>query len=527
MTFSTVLVDRELAAVREFDGGECAEFTPGQLHDVSDALGRARRCLDALVVMVAGEVGRRSAPELGVGGLSRREGFSTPQEMLAKTLGTSTFEAKRLIDVGKTLTADDGQGGDVLSGLEAPLQAGPEPEADGHGGHEQSGASAGELRTPVATPRAKYPYLAQAVASGSIGVEAAALATRTLNVLEPVFLVNAQREIAVTDDEVARRRARTQLHELERRLVDKSQRLSLAEFRRACNRERASTSPKDLVERERRQREARTLFLSEDADGMTVMTVKLDAASAAPVKAWVEAQVRFAFGQRRKMPKADGNHVVDEGLSDETDNGPWASLTPAERQQARAMSLSDERSAGQIRIDALVSLSLHGLDCDKPTSGVRTTVVLRMDVKDIENDLALGECDQLRGPISIGMLRAMAVDAQVIPMVCGGGSLPLDVGKLNRYFTHGQRIALVERDGGCSWCHAPPSFCEAHHIDWWAKHNGRTDIKNGATRQYTRMRPSIPESLSTEVRHSAILTCHGESRHQIPAGSRELHKSRV
>src|SRR6187431_378896 len=123
MTFSTELVRHELAAARAFDGAAVGEFSANQLHDVSDALGRARRSLDALVVMVAGEVAKRSAPELGIGGLARREGFSTPQEMLAKTLGTSQYDAKRMLDVGASLNA---QAVPLASGI----GAGPDGSAD-------------------------------------------------------------------------------------------------------------------------------------------------------------------------------------------------------------------------------------------------------------------------------------------------------------------------------------------------------------------------------------------------------------
>ncbi|WP_460818377.1 HNH endonuclease signature motif containing protein, partial [Microbacterium petrolearium] len=58
---------------------------------------------------------------------------------------------------------------------------------------------------------------------------------------------------------------------------------------------------------------------------------------------------------------------------------------------------------------------------------------------------------------------------------------PLDVGREQRLFTPKQRIALAIRDGGCRWrgCGMPASYCEAHHIDTWATHGGRTDIDRG------------------------------------------------
>lgn len=58
---------------------------------------------------------------------------------------------------------------------------------------------------------------------------------------------------------------------------------------------------------------------------------------------------------------------------------------------------------------------------------------------------------------------------------------PLDVGRNERLFTWRQRIALAARDGGCIFpnCDRPPAWCEAHHIEFWARDAGRTDIKCG------------------------------------------------
>jgi hypothetical protein len=38
---------------------------------------------------------------------------------------------------------------------------------------------------------------------------------------------------------------------------------------------------------------------------------------------------------------------------------------------------------------------------------------------------------------------------------------------------------LRVRDGGCVNCGAPPGWCDAHHIDFWARDDGPTDIDNG------------------------------------------------
>lgn len=467
MTFSTDVVDRELAAVRGFNDREVGDLNPAQLHDASDALGRARRALDALVVSVAGEVGRRSDPDLGVEGLARREGYSTPQEFLANTLGTSTYEAKRLIDVGRAMAGDETERATHETSAPGALLDGGSPHAPGAPHVPETFASP---HAPHSAPLPKYPLLAKAVNDGALGVEAAALVARTLDAIVPVM--GAAADTTASADSTTSS-VSAQVAALEHRLVEAAQKLSVKDFRRTCERERAWRAPQELVERERLHRERRTLFFGEDADGMTVMTAKMDAASAAPVKAWIEAQVRHTFQQRRKNASADGSDIQQSQIPG------YENLPEAERQRMRAEYETDDRTAGQIRIDNLVMLAQHGLDCDTPTSGVKTTVVLRMNVTDLENDRALGECDQLSSPISVGTLRAMAVDAGVVPVVMGGDSLPLDMGRLRRYFTPAQRIAMAERDGGCSWCHAPPSFCEAHHIDWWAKQKGRSDIHNG------------------------------------------------
>jgi hypothetical protein len=58
---------------------------------------------------------------------------------------------------------------------------------------------------------------------------------------------------------------------------------------------------------------------------------------------------------------------------------------------------------------------------------------------------------------------------------------PLDHGHEQRLFSKRQKAALALRDGGCRWtnCERPPSWCEAHHILWWARDAGPTDIGNG------------------------------------------------
>jgi hypothetical protein len=57
----------------------------------------------------------------------------------------------------------------------------------------------------------------------------------------------------------------------------------------------------------------------------------------------------------------------------------------------------------------------------------------------------------------------------------------LDQRLAKRLFTGAQRLAMADRDGGCTYpdCDRPPAWTEAHHIDHWAQHGGATDLDRG------------------------------------------------
>jgi hypothetical protein len=102
-----------------------------------------------------------------------------------------------------------------------------------------------------------------------------------------------------------------------------------------------------------------------------------------------------------------------------------------------------------------------------------------MSLDALRTGVGLAEIDGIDRPIAAGTVRKLAADAELIPMVLGGESLPLDVGRATRLFTRAQRIALAERDGGCASCGANITYAEAHHIDWWRRDHGSTDLANG------------------------------------------------
>src|SRR5690554_1645916 len=59
-----------------------------------------RRLLDARAALIAGQVARRSAPELGSAGLAQRGGFRTPEELARVTTGSTAGDARSAVRVG-------------------------------------------------------------------------------------------------------------------------------------------------------------------------------------------------------------------------------------------------------------------------------------------------------------------------------------------------------------------------------------------------------------------------------------------
>jgi hypothetical protein len=137
-----------------------------------------------------------------------------------------------------------------------------------------------------------------------------------------------------------------------------------------------------------------------------------------------------------------------------------------------------ERRRGQ----ALCALLEH-LDPEELPAhgGDATTVMVTMTLDQLRSELAtagLISSDGLR--ISAGELRRLACSAGIVPVVLGGRSEVLDLGRTSRLFSRAQRKALRIRDRRCRarGCTVPATWCEAHHLKPWAL-GGRTDLDDG------------------------------------------------
>jgi hypothetical protein len=137
----------------------------------------------------------------------------------------------------------------------------------------------------------------------------------------------------------------------------------------------------------------------------------------------------------------------------------------------------DNRTAAQRRADALLDLCRLGADHTATAGGEKPHVLVTVDLATLRNQLSTDPAAALTTGATLGSgwavgpetARRLACDAKVIPLVLGGPSQPLDVGRLTRSCPPALRRALVFRDGGCRYpgCDRPPEWTDAHHIRHW------------------------------------------------------------
>ncbi|MFC9919637.1 HNH endonuclease signature motif containing protein [Agromyces binzhouensis] len=293
---------------------------------------------------------------------------------------------------------------------------------------------------------ARHPHVAEAVEAAGISLEAASAITTML-------------------DRASMRSEPDRVQVVERALVDLAERVPLETLLRGVREAEARLDPDGVEPREDELRMERSVTMREDGRGIVHLHARLDPESAAPVKAAIEALVSDALRRRESGGRALGDRTLADGRPADGGRGPV---------------IDDHRTIPQIQADALAALARHTLGCTQTlTPLAKTTVVVRVDLDALVEGLGHARVDGLEQPISAGTARRMAADAELIPAVLGGGSLPLDLGRAARLFTRVQRLALGERDGGCASCGQNIGYVEAHHIDWWERDAGPTDLVNG------------------------------------------------
>lgn len=124
---------------------------------------------------------------------------------------------------------------------------------------------------------------------------------------------------------------------------------------------------------------------------------------------------------------------------------------------------------------AFVELLEH-LPTDTLSGKVAATVVVTVDHEQLKASLGAAHLDTGHD-LSASQARRLACNAGIVPAVLGGRSVPLDLGRQERFFTEAQRVALAGVYDSCAaeGCDRPYAWSELHHEDPWAA-GGRTDL---------------------------------------------------
>jgi hypothetical protein len=140
-----------------------------------------------------------------------------------------------------------------------------------------------------------------------------------------------------------------------------------------------------------------------------------------------------------------------------------------------------------------------------------------------------GICETDDGaPLPVSTVRRLCCDAEIIPMMLGTDGVPLDAGRSVRTANRQQRRALRAMYRTCAHpdCTVAFSACKAHHIRWWWRHLGPTDLDNliALCERHHHMvheggwtLTMTPDRVTTWTRPDGTVAHHGPSIDRTPA----------
>jgi hypothetical protein len=145
-----------------------------------------------------------------------------------------------------------------------------------------------------------------------------------------------------------------------------------------------------------------------------------------------------------------------------------------------AEGIPDPRTAVQRNADALVEVCglARAAQACPTTGGQPPHLSVTLDWEVLRTGLGSATLDY-GTHLSASEARRWACEAKIIPVMLGGASEPLDVGRAMRTVPLPIRRALIARDQGCAFpgCDRPPGLCQAHHCQHWAD-GGETSMEN-------------------------------------------------
>jgi hypothetical protein len=138
----------------------------------------------------------------------------------------------------------------------------------------------------------------------------------------------------------------------------------------------------------------------------------------------------------------------------------------------------DPREKRRRQGDAMSEVAFRAAGQGKSGQAVKTDLIVTLDLNMLIDGVAGATLDG-GAFLPPSAVRRLACDAGVIPVVCNGDSVPLDLGRAQRLVPDRLRSALVARDRCCAFpgCDQPARMTEAHHVRHWSE-GGSTDLAN-------------------------------------------------
>jgi hypothetical protein len=248
-----------------------------------------------------------------------------------------------------------------------------------------------------------------------------------------------------------------QLAEAVRVLCDEAVTIDPDRLLKSARALRDSLDAEGIAVREEERREARSLRLFDLPNGLTRAVWDMDPETA--------VIVRGVF-DRATSPKFGGVRFVSGDVKETSDR-----------------IFADARTPVQLASDAFVQLLRAGADADSsmllgtgaPSISVLTTA------EALNSGNGHGYFEGRTEAISLATISRQLCDGSVTTIAFDSYGTPLDASRENRLFSKRQKLALAATFGGCMFgnCERPPSWCEAHHVEQYARDNGKTEVANG------------------------------------------------
>jgi hypothetical protein len=145
--------------------------------------------------------------------------------------------------------------------------------------------------------------------------------------------------------------------------------------------------------------------------------------------------------------------------------------------------LADGRTPEQLLFDDVMQLLRQGetTNPDFLLGSGASQVRITATQWDVDHHEGVGRVEGVAEPVSIETVERNCCDGITSRLLLDERLHPLNLGFDSRLYNRHQKTTMAVIWGGCAFggCEKPPSYCEAHHVVFWKRDKGKTDIALG------------------------------------------------